>query len=93
MWNHPASIEYIGSLAVAGRDGTLRDRMTDSPAADDVRAKTGTLANASALSGYVTTKSGRALAFSCLFDNTPRKGWRYRDVQDELVIRLAEIAR
>ena len=56
--------EYITSLAVAAGSGTLQDRMENTPAAHLLRAKTGTLAGASALSGYVTTQSGETLAFS-----------------------------
>jgi D-alanyl-D-alanine carboxypeptidase/D-alanyl-D-alanine-endopeptidase (penicillin-binding protein 4) len=40
------------SLSVAGRDGTLKNRMTKGPARGVVRAKTGTLNISSALSGY-----------------------------------------
>lgn len=91
MWDHETSHEFISSLAVAGRSGTLRDRMTESAATENVRAKTGTLAHVSALSGYLKTKSGRPVAFSILLNDTPRKAWRYRDLQDELVTRLTEI--
>jgi len=91
MWNHETSHEFISSLAVAGRSGTLRDRMTESAATGNVRAKTGTLAHVSALSGYLRTQSGRPVAFSMLLNNTPRKAWRYRDLQDRVVTRLAEI--
>ncbi|MBI3178533.1 MAG: D-alanyl-D-alanine carboxypeptidase/D-alanyl-D-alanine-endopeptidase [Deltaproteobacteria bacterium] len=61
--------EFVASLAVAGGTGTLAERMRDTDATRLVRAKTGTLSNASALSGYVTTKSGETLAFSILVND------------------------
>jgi D-alanyl-D-alanine carboxypeptidase/D-alanyl-D-alanine-endopeptidase (penicillin-binding protein 4) len=42
----------LRSLSIAGRDGTLADRMTAGPARGVVHAKTGTLNVSSALSGY-----------------------------------------
>jgi D-Ala-D-Ala carboxypeptidase 3 (S13) family protein len=41
------------SLSVGGVDGTTRNRFRGSPAAERVRAKTGTLDGKSCLSGYV----------------------------------------
>jgi D-alanyl-D-alanine carboxypeptidase/D-alanyl-D-alanine-endopeptidase (penicillin-binding protein 4) len=89
MLRHPSGPEFVSSLAIAGRDGTLRDRMEEGPASGRLRAKTGTLNQVSALSGYVRTQSGRRLAFSMLFNDTPRRGWLYRPVQDELAHALA----
>ena len=43
----------LAALPVAGRSGTLDTRMRGTAAAGRVRAKTGTLNEASALSGYV----------------------------------------
>jgi len=43
--------EFLASLAVSGVDGTLANRMTGSAAERYVRAKTGTLAKVSCLSG------------------------------------------
>lgn len=51
---------------IAGVDGTLGGRMRGTPAADNVRAKTGTVANTRGLSGYVTTADGELLLFSFL---------------------------
>lgn len=45
--------DLLQSLSVGGVDGTTRNRFRDSPAAQRVRAKTGTLRGKSILSGYV----------------------------------------
>jgi D-alanyl-D-alanine carboxypeptidase/D-alanyl-D-alanine-endopeptidase (penicillin-binding protein 4) len=67
--------EFVGSLAVAAGSGTLQDRMLGGPAAHLLRAKTGTLTRASALSGYITTHEGVPLVFSMLVNN-------YRHIAD-----------
>ncbi len=63
--------EYLSSLPIAGRDGTLRFRMEDTAAAGRVRAKTGTLEDVSALSGYVESLGGRHYAVSLLVNDYP----------------------
>jgi D-alanyl-D-alanine carboxypeptidase/D-alanyl-D-alanine-endopeptidase (penicillin-binding protein 4) len=60
---------FAGSLAVAGRSGTLADRMRGSAAQGRCRAKTGTLTGVSALSGYCFNRSGRKYAFSILMND------------------------
>ena len=60
------------ALPVAGVDGTLRHRLRDSVAADNLQAKTGTLSHAYALSGYVTDAAGAHLAFSLMLDHYQR---------------------
>ncbi len=54
------------TLPVAGVDGTLSGRFKNSPVKGRVSAKTGTLNESNALSGYVTTVSGKVLAFSVM---------------------------
>ena len=51
-----ASMAISAPLPIAGVDGTLRRRMSGTAAAGVVRAKTGTLAHVTALSGVVTTR-------------------------------------
>lgn len=54
------------SLPRAGLDGTLADRMEGTAAEGDCRAKTGSLSDVSALSGYCVTAGGSLVAFSLL---------------------------
>lgn len=60
---------FLGSLPVAGRNGTLSGRMGGTPAASRVFAKTGTLSNAITLGGYVQSRSSELLAFSILVND------------------------
>ncbi|MFQ3581757.1 D-alanyl-D-alanine carboxypeptidase/D-alanyl-D-alanine-endopeptidase [Chloracidobacterium validum] len=64
MRKHPAWEVFYDSLPIAGQDGTLRHRMKGTRAAENLRAKTGTLDDVSALAGYVTAANGRVLVFS-----------------------------
>ncbi|MQA92086.1 MAG: D-alanyl-D-alanine carboxypeptidase/D-alanyl-D-alanine-endopeptidase [Gemmatimonas sp.] len=60
---------WLESLPVAGRDGTLEDRMRDPPLVDRVLAKTGSLSGVRALSGYLTAPSGERFVFSIIANN------------------------
>ena len=78
--------EYLAQLAVGGKDGTLSGRLTDLAHPRVVRAKTGTLDDVVALSGYVLGPSPeRALAFSILVNGVSGKQWMARDLADNLV--------
>jgi serine-type D-Ala-D-Ala carboxypeptidase/endopeptidase (penicillin-binding protein 4) len=86
MWNDAeVRLELLASLPVAGRTGTLEDRMRSGPATGVVRAKTGTTSNASALSGFV---SGR-YAFSILQNGFPVSFTWARVAQDRFATVLA----
>jgi D-alanyl-D-alanine carboxypeptidase/D-alanyl-D-alanine-endopeptidase (penicillin-binding protein 4) len=63
--------ELIGSLATVGVDGTLRNRLDESVAAGRIRAKTGTLAAVSALSGFAGLDPREPLIFSILMNEIP----------------------
>jgi D-alanyl-D-alanine carboxypeptidase/D-alanyl-D-alanine-endopeptidase (penicillin-binding protein 4) len=68
MWDDPALRPYVlPALPIAGETGTLEHRMRSGPAHGLVRAKTGTTANSSALSGFV----GDRYAFSILENGYP----------------------
>jgi D-alanyl-D-alanine carboxypeptidase/D-alanyl-D-alanine-endopeptidase (penicillin-binding protein 4) len=57
---------FHDALPIAGVDGTIRTRMAETPAANNLRAKTGTLEFVRSLSGYVSTADDRLLVFSLL---------------------------
>jgi D-alanyl-D-alanine carboxypeptidase/D-alanyl-D-alanine-endopeptidase (penicillin-binding protein 4) len=58
-WNSPYMPEYASSLALAGLDGTMRNRFRNSPATGRMHIKTGRLDDVSAVAGYVTAASGQ----------------------------------
>ena len=76
---------FVASLAIAGVDGTLEDRMRSGPARGRVRAKTGTLDTASALSGYAGTR----YVFAVLQNGYPISWSRARLSQDRFAQALA----
>lgn len=89
--DHRYGPDLAASLAIAGVDGTLRRRMQSTPSAGLVRAKTGTLATASALAGYAAVDGLRPLAFAIAVNDIPSKGKnRYlakaeaRSLQDDI---------
>ena len=76
---------FVQSLAVAGVDGTLEDRLGSSPARGQVIAKTGTTSTASALSGFVRDR----YAFSILQNGRPISSYWARIAQDRFATALA----
>jgi D-alanyl-D-alanine carboxypeptidase/D-alanyl-D-alanine-endopeptidase (penicillin-binding protein 4) len=76
---------FLQSLAVAGVDGTLEDRLKSRPARGQVIAKTGTTSTASALSGFVRDR----YAFSILQNGRPIATYWARIAQDRFATALA----
>jgi D-alanyl-D-alanine carboxypeptidase/D-alanyl-D-alanine-endopeptidase (penicillin-binding protein 4) len=74
--------EFLASLAVSGADGTLANRMAGSAAERYVRAKTGTLAKVSCLSGVAGAPGQKPLVFSFLM-NDVRSPVEARALQDQ----------
>lgn len=77
----------FNSLSVAGRDGTLADRMGGTVAEGRCRAKTGTITGVSNLSGYCKSGSG-LVAFSLLMNGVGDLT-AARNLQDEMAVQIA----
>jgi len=56
----------LATLPIAGRDGTMATRLRKTRAEGNAAAKTGSIANVRALSGFVKTRDGEMLVFSIL---------------------------
>lgn len=69
MKKTPVFDMYKESLPIAGVDGTLKNMLKGTAAENNLRAKSGTLSDARAYSGYVTTKGGQELCFSIIMNN------------------------
>jgi D-alanyl-D-alanine carboxypeptidase/D-alanyl-D-alanine-endopeptidase (penicillin-binding protein 4) len=63
--------QLLGGLPLAGRSGTLLNRFRGTPGEANVRAKTGSVQQTRALSGYLTTAGGRNVVFSLIVNGNP----------------------
>lgn len=69
MYGLPEREQWVGFLPIGGEDGTLRKRFKGHAEATAIHAKTGSLGNVRALSGYVDSKRYGMLAFSVMLNN------------------------
>ena len=82
-WAGRHASELLMSLPTAGVDGTMRNRLKDSPAAGWARLKTGTLRNVVALAGYVQDPQGRPWAVALMVNH--EQAGKARPVLDAFV--------
>jgi D-alanyl-D-alanine carboxypeptidase len=83
LQKQPFFADFKKALPILGKDGTLYNIQTDSPAAGHVLAKTGTMGGGNALTpnggviegkglaGFIETKDGRHLAFAAYINFVP----------------------
>ncbi len=83
--------EYVGSMAIAGMDGTVEKRLQNTIAEAKVRAKTGSLENVSALSGYLNTVERGTLAFSIIMNDTKNRNILMQHIQDQILLFLTDL--
>ncbi|MEO8433333.1 MAG: D-alanyl-D-alanine carboxypeptidase/D-alanyl-D-alanine-endopeptidase [Pyrinomonadaceae bacterium] len=92
MSRHRYADVFREALPIAGVDGTLSNRMKNTPAMGNVRAKTGTLSSVASLSGYVTTAAGERLVFSMMLNNYADVSTVRKDSIDAIAVLLASFA-
>ncbi len=81
---------WRGLLPVGGQDGTLSNRLCCSVESVSIRAKTGTLTRAVALSGYADSPANGHLAFSILVNNFSAPAAEVRAWVDSVASALVE---
>ena len=79
---------FLAALPVSAYDGTLSSRMRNSPLAGRVQAKTGTISNMRALSGYLTTDSGERIVFSIIANHYTAPTAEIDAAAEKLLLRL-----
>jgi len=84
---------FEAALPIAGRDGTLANRLKGTPAEGNVRAKTGSMSNVRALSGYLTASDGERLVFSILANNFDTTADVINAATDAILLRLVSFSR
>lgn len=82
-WEGPHAPELLMSLPTVGVDGTMRNRLKDSPAAGWARLKTGTLRNVVALAGVLRDPSGRPWVLAAMINH--ERAHQARPALDALV--------
>jgi D-alanyl-D-alanine carboxypeptidase/D-alanyl-D-alanine-endopeptidase (penicillin-binding protein 4) len=84
---------FAAALPVAGRDGTLSERMRHTPADGNLRAKTGSMSGVRSLAGYVTDADGERLAFAIIANNYDASSDTISRALDGIAVQLASLRR
>lgn len=74
--------EFRNSLTTSG-EGTLKNRMLYFK--DNLRAKTGTLADTSAISGYITSRRGKIYAFDIMINDAKTSSADKKNIEEQIL--------
>jgi len=88
MAKSPNAQAWRDSLTIGGVDGTLASRFKGTAAAGNIRGKTGTIDQVSALSGYMTTIGGEQVVLSIIV-NGVAEGRMRTSLIDDIVVGVA----
>lgn len=69
MYHSGSSKEFIASLPISGKTGTLQYFGKSTPVESNWKAKTGSMTGIKSFCGYLSTKKGRTLSVSILINN------------------------
>jgi len=82
--------EFLSSLPIVGIDGTMRNRLKDSPATGRARVKTGTLRDVVSVAGYVRNADGELCILVGLINHPQASHKIARPVVDALIEWLSQ---
>jgi serine-type D-Ala-D-Ala carboxypeptidase/endopeptidase (penicillin-binding protein 4) len=91
MAQTPNASTFRNSLTIAGTNGTLKGRFTGTAVAGQLQAKTGTLTDAVALSGYLTPANYPPVVFSIMVNQTGQSTDTLRRAIDDMVLGLSRL--
>ncbi len=77
--------DFLAALGIMGVDGSVKKRMSSSPARSQARAKTGSLSRLSALAGYVAGEKGSLFAFA-IFLNDNKCNYKGADKIEDTIV-------
>jgi D-alanyl-D-alanine carboxypeptidase/D-alanyl-D-alanine-endopeptidase (penicillin-binding protein 4) len=78
------------SLAIAGKKGTMASIGRNTAASGRVIGKSGTMTRMKAYTGYVTTKTGKHLAYAMIINNYNCKTRDVKKYFQALMVKMAE---
>ncbi|MEO1430392.1 MAG: D-alanyl-D-alanine carboxypeptidase/D-alanyl-D-alanine-endopeptidase [Cyanobacteria bacterium J06633_8] len=93
MAKSPYASVFRASLAVAGKNGTLKYRFQDMAPEGLVQAKTGTMTGVITLAGYVNAPNYGPVAFSIMVNQSEQSIRTVRSAIDEIVVHLSKMQR
>ncbi len=82
---HPQAQKFMESLAIAGVDGTMRNRFRNHPAQGRLFIKTGTLNGVRAIAGYVNSQSGNQYTVATIQQHPGIGNGRGQDIQNRIL--------
>ena len=80
---------FLNTLPKMGVSGTLKDRMKDTPLEKNVLAKTGSMHDVSALSGYLITPTGRTMIFSIVSNGINGKLSKAKSLEENILLAIS----
>jgi D-alanyl-D-alanine carboxypeptidase len=84
---------FLNSLAVSGKAGTLRNSFQHELLQNTVYAKTGYILGVRALSGYIKTKDNETLAFSFIMNKDNSRINKFFEITEEILVELINFER
>ncbi|WP_166366619.1 D-alanyl-D-alanine carboxypeptidase/D-alanyl-D-alanine endopeptidase [Pseudomonas akapageensis] len=85
-WKSPYAAEFISSMPLTGKDGTMRKRLKNTAMAGEAHIKTGTLNTVRAIAGFSRDINGNTWAVVAIL-NDPRP-WGASSVLDQVLLDL-----
>jgi D-alanyl-D-alanine carboxypeptidase/D-alanyl-D-alanine-endopeptidase (penicillin-binding protein 4) len=85
--------KFQAALPQSATSGTLAEHMKNTPAAERVWAKSGSMSNVRSLSGYLMTLDGEPLVFSFMATSFSVPSSRIDATMDEALVRLVKFPR